>query len=192
MTRCEGRMGFGDAPTSAIVLRTPRGSRPACGPCAQGYPLTYGRPSPRACVQLTPGPRRRTNSRRPRALVARAAATGADARRAAREMERDRRRRMLRAGAEPLEGGESVAAMSGWAREHGITLVGGSITESREGREKLRTPASSSTPRRARRPSTARSTSSTSRSAGTSTASRRPRSRATSPSSARPKAGESG
>src|SRR6185437_4943235 len=36
-----------------------------------------------------------------------------------------------------LDGGESVAAMSGWARTHGITLVGGSIAERREGREKL-------------------------------------------------------
>ena len=43
----------------------------------------------------------------------------------------------LRANAEPLEGGESVEAMARWARTHGITLVGGSITESREGREKL-------------------------------------------------------
>jgi predicted amidohydrolase len=38
--------------------------------------------------------------------------------------------------AEPLEGGESVAAMSSWARTHGITLVGGSIVELREGRDK--------------------------------------------------------
>ena len=43
----------------------------------------------------------------------------------------------MRAAAEPLEGGETVAAMAGWARRHAITLVGGSITESREGREKL-------------------------------------------------------
>jgi deaminated glutathione amidase len=41
------------------------------------------------------------------------------------------------ATAEALEGGESVAAMSQWARRHGITLVGGSIAERREGREKL-------------------------------------------------------
>ena len=43
----------------------------------------------------------------------------------------------MRGAAEPLEGGETVAAMAGWARKHGITLVGGSITESRDGREKL-------------------------------------------------------
>jgi predicted amidohydrolase len=44
---------------------------------------------------------------------------------------------ILREVAEPLEGGETVEAMSGWARTHGITLVGGSIAERREGREKL-------------------------------------------------------
>src|SRR5918992_192813 len=33
--------------------------------------------------------------------------------------------------------GLSCQAMAGWARTHGITLVGGSITERREGREKL-------------------------------------------------------
>ena len=44
---------------------------------------------------------------------------------------------MLYAAAEPLEGGETVERMAGWARGHGITLVGGSIAEQREGREKL-------------------------------------------------------
>jgi deaminated glutathione amidase len=43
----------------------------------------------------------------------------------------------LHEAAEPLEGGESVEAMAAWARRHGITLVGGSITERREGRAKL-------------------------------------------------------
>jgi predicted amidohydrolase len=43
----------------------------------------------------------------------------------------------LHALAEPLEGGESAEAMSEWARRHGVTLVGGSITERREGRDKL-------------------------------------------------------
>jgi predicted amidohydrolase len=44
---------------------------------------------------------------------------------------------VLHAAGEPLEGGESVEAMSGWAHDLGIVLVGGSITERREGREKL-------------------------------------------------------
>ena len=39
--------------------------------------------------------------------------------------------------AESIAGGESVEAMRTWARTHGVTLVGGSITERREGREKL-------------------------------------------------------
>ena len=44
---------------------------------------------------------------------------------------------MLHDTAESIDGGESVEAMRGWARTHGVTLVGGSITERREGREKL-------------------------------------------------------
>ncbi len=44
---------------------------------------------------------------------------------------------VFRAAAEPLEGGQTVETMRGWARQHGIVLVGGSITEARAGREKL-------------------------------------------------------
>ena len=44
---------------------------------------------------------------------------------------------MLHDTAETIEDGESVDAMRGWAKTHGVTLVGGSITERREGREKL-------------------------------------------------------
>src|SRR5205823_10954389 len=44
---------------------------------------------------------------------------------------------LYHATAESLDEGESVAAMSEWARTHGITLVGGSIAERRNGREKL-------------------------------------------------------
>ena len=43
---------------------------------------------------------------------------------------------MMRGLAE-AEDGETVEAMSGWARTYGVTLVGGSIVEQREGREKL-------------------------------------------------------
>ena len=104
-------------------------------------------------------------------------------RRSAGEVERDRRRcACYHATAEPLDGGESVAAMSEWARTHGITLVGGSIAERREGARSSRTRASSSIPTASCvATSTARSTSSTSRSAASSTASRRRRSRATEP-----------
>ena len=44
---------------------------------------------------------------------------------------------VLHGAAETLEDGESVQAMAAWASRHGITLVGGSITERREGRDKL-------------------------------------------------------
>jgi predicted amidohydrolase len=44
---------------------------------------------------------------------------------------------VLHALAETLYAGESVEAMARWARTLGITLVGGSITERRDGREKL-------------------------------------------------------
>src|SRR6185436_14115416 len=44
---------------------------------------------------------------------------------------------VYRAVAETVEDGETVAAMRSWAREHGIVLVGGSITETRADRDKL-------------------------------------------------------
>ncbi|TMJ93737.1 MAG: carbon-nitrogen hydrolase family protein [Actinobacteria bacterium] len=76
-----------------------------------------------ACVQLNSQGVKADNIEKTEKLVASAAAIGtAD---------------ILRAAAEPLEGGETVEAMSAWARQHGITLVGGSITEQRENREKL-------------------------------------------------------
>jgi predicted amidohydrolase len=43
----------------------------------------------------------------------------------------------LRAGAEELEGGQSIEAARGWARELGIALVAGSIAERAEGEERL-------------------------------------------------------
>jgi deaminated glutathione amidase len=90
-----------------------------------------------ACVQLTSGRDKDANLERATLLVARAAATGADV------VVLPERWNLIgsaddyRVGAEPLDGGPSVDAMSGWARAHGITLVGGSITERREGRRKL-------------------------------------------------------
>jgi predicted amidohydrolase len=70
-------------------------------------------------------------------LVSQAAATGADVVVLPEKWNAIGDAVVSHARAEPIEGGESVAAMSGWARGHGITLVGGSITERREGREKL-------------------------------------------------------
>jgi len=76
------------------------------------------------------------NLERAEVLVARAAATGADIVVLPEKWNAIGNAETLHDAAEPLEG-ESVAAMSTWARTHGITLVGGSITERREGRDKL-------------------------------------------------------
>src|SRR5919197_5408593 len=90
-----------------------------------------------ACVQLTSGPDKAANLGKAERLVARAAATGADVVVLPEKWNAIGDAEVLHAAAEPLEGGESVEAMAEWARTHGVTLVGGSITESRAGREKL-------------------------------------------------------
>jgi len=71
------------------------------------------------------------------ALVARAAASGAELIFLPEKWNLIGSAAQLREGAEPIEGGESVEAMAGWARRHGVAIVGGSITERRDGREKL-------------------------------------------------------
>jgi len=90
-----------------------------------------------ACVQLTSGPDKAANLEKTEQLVARAAATGADVVTLPEKWNAIGPPEVLHAAAETLEDGESVDAMAGWARSHGITLVGGSISERREGREKL-------------------------------------------------------
>jgi deaminated glutathione amidase len=90
-----------------------------------------------ACVQMTSRADKAANLERAERLVARAAATGADLVALPEKWNAIGSTAELHAAAEPLEGGESVEAMAGWARAHGITLVGGSITEKRDGREKL-------------------------------------------------------
>jgi deaminated glutathione amidase len=70
-------------------------------------------------------------------LVAQAASTGADVVILPEKWNAIGDAALYHEVAEPLEGGASVAAMSDWARRHGITLVGGSISERREGREKV-------------------------------------------------------
>src|SRR6187551_1456257 len=89
-----------------------------------------------ACVQMSSRADKAANLERAEALVAHAAATGADVVVLPEKWNLIGSAEALHAGAEPLEG-ESVSAMSAWAKRHGITLVGGSITERREGREKL-------------------------------------------------------
>jgi predicted amidohydrolase len=90
-----------------------------------------------ACVQLNARGDKAANVEKAEKLVARAASTGADLVVLPEKWNAWGSPDVLRAAAEPIEGGETVAAMSDWARRHGITLVGGSITESREGCEKL-------------------------------------------------------
>src|SRR5437773_10683098 len=69
-------------------------------------------------------------------LVARAASTGADVVVLPEKWDAIGDHDQLFAAADTLEGA-TVEAMRGWTRGHGITLVGGSISERREGREKL-------------------------------------------------------
>jgi predicted amidohydrolase len=90
-----------------------------------------------ACVQLNAGAAKADNLAKAERLVAEAAAAGAELVSLPEKWNAFGSVDALRAGAEPLDGGETVEAMAGWARRHGIALVGGSITESREGREKL-------------------------------------------------------
>jgi len=90
-----------------------------------------------ACVQLHSTGVKADNLEKAERLVARAAATGADVVLLPEKWNALGSADVFRAAAEPLEGGETVEAMRSWARQHGITLVGGSITEAREGHEKL-------------------------------------------------------
>jgi predicted amidohydrolase len=90
-----------------------------------------------ACVQMNAGTDKAANLETAERLVARAASTGADVVVLPEKWNAIGSPDTLRANAEPLEGGESVAALRDWARTHAITLVGGSITEIREGRARL-------------------------------------------------------
>ncbi len=90
-----------------------------------------------ACCQLTSRADKEENLERAEALVGRAASGGADVVVLPEKWNGIGEVETLHVLAEPLADGESVQAMAGWARHHGISLVGGSITERREGREKL-------------------------------------------------------
>src|SRR5262245_61297553 len=89
-----------------------------------------------ACVQMTSRTDKAANLETAERLVAQAAATGADLVVLPEKWNGIGDAAFYHDTAEALEGGESVAAMSRWASAHGITLVGGSIVELREGREK--------------------------------------------------------
>jgi len=90
-----------------------------------------------ACVQLTSRADKAANLEKTERLVAQAAATGADIVVLPEKWNAIGSSDELHAAAETLDDGESVAAMASWAKAHAITLVGGSITERREGRAKL-------------------------------------------------------
>jgi predicted amidohydrolase len=90
-----------------------------------------------ACVQMRSTDVKADNLELAERLVARAAATGADVVLLPEKWNAIGSADVFRANAERLDGGETVVAMTDWARRHGITLVGGSITEAREGRERL-------------------------------------------------------
>jgi deaminated glutathione amidase len=90
-----------------------------------------------ACVQLHASASKADNLERMETLVARAAAGGAEVVVLPEKWNGIGAPDFLREIAEPLESGETFAAMADWARRHGITLVGGSVAERREGRDKL-------------------------------------------------------
>jgi predicted amidohydrolase len=90
-----------------------------------------------ACVQLTSRDDKAANLEKTARFVAEAARGGAELVQLPEKWNAIGDAETLHANAESLEDGESVASMAEWAREHGIWLIGGSITERREGREKL-------------------------------------------------------
>src|SRR6186997_911138 len=136
MTLLLGLSGFGEAPTRAIVLVSARISTGVRMPFP-GYPELMPDRLRVACVQLNSTDSKAENIERAEGLVARAAATGADLIVLPEKWTGIGPPEMMRGLAESLENGETVEAMSGWARTHGVTLVGGSIVERRGGREKL-------------------------------------------------------
>jgi predicted amidohydrolase len=86
---------------------------------------------------VTSGTDKAANLEKAEHFVAQAATTGADVVALPEKWNAIGDPEVLHAAAETIDEGESVHAMRSWAKQHGITLVGGSITERREGREKL-------------------------------------------------------
>ena len=86
---------------------------------------------------MTSGADKAANLEQAERLVARAASAGADLVVLPEKWNAIGSAETLAAAAEPLAGGASTEAMTEWARRHSITLVAGSITERREGREKF-------------------------------------------------------
>jgi predicted amidohydrolase len=102
-----------------------------------GYPAQVPDSVRIACVQLTAGADKAANLENAQRLVARAVSLGAELVVLPEKWNLVGGPEVLHEGAETLEHGESVRAMAGWAKQHGVVLIGGSIAERREGREKL-------------------------------------------------------
>jgi deaminated glutathione amidase len=103
----------------------------------QGYSELVAERIRVACVQLTSRDDKAANLEATEGLIARAASLGADVVVLPEKWNAIGDAETLHAAAESLDDGESVNAMAEWARAHGVTLVGGSITERRDRREKL-------------------------------------------------------
>jgi predicted amidohydrolase len=90
-----------------------------------------------ACIQLTSGSDKPENVAKADVLVERAVEEGARLVVLPEKWNGVGNAATLRALAERLDGGETVATMADWARRHDVWIVGGSITEARDGRERL-------------------------------------------------------
>ena len=90
-----------------------------------------------AAVQLNAAADKAANMRRAEALVADAAGRGARLVVLPERWTGYGSAEVVRASAERVDDGEAAAAMRGWAREHRVHLVGGSITERVDGSAKL-------------------------------------------------------
>ena len=127
-----------------------------------------------ACVQFVAGPDKSENIERMAPLVARAAARGAKLVLLPEKWNAVADGPELARYAERLDGGETVDALAGWAREHRIDLICGSIAIEGAGNGPgVGNVSIAFAPRRQPSPPrTPRSTCSTSTSAGSPTASR--------------------
>src|SRR5947199_6753558 len=90
---------------------------------ARGYPALMPNRIRVACVQMTSRTDKAANLETAERLVAQAASTGADVVVLPEKWDVIGSAALLHENAEPIEGGTSVAAMTEWARRHGMTLV---------------------------------------------------------------------
>ena len=90
-----------------------------------------------ACIQLTAGRDKAANLEQAERFITRAVSLGAELIVLPEKWNLVGDSEALHEGAETLERGESVRAMAAWAKRHGVVLIGGSVVERREGREKL-------------------------------------------------------